>query len=114
MLVTGPCRAQSYLTTRGWRFAHPQVLTDMFIMDFLDWLHIGWRLRRQYLDPAKCLALGGMAITHTLLSQDLLGFGLSAADVDASNKQSYSGTTTTLLYFINCCMARAPGPGLCR
>ena len=21
-----------------------QVMTDMYVMDFLDWLHIGWRL----------------------------------------------------------------------
>lgn len=68
-----------------------QVRGNMSIMDFLDWLHIGWRLRRQYLDPAKCLALGGMHITPTLVVRDALAFGLGGADVDASNKQSYSG-----------------------
>lgn len=63
----------------------------MSIMDFLDWLHIGWRLRRQYLDPGKCLALGGMHITQSLVVREALAFGVGGADVDASNKQSYSG-----------------------
>ena len=72
-------------------YASMQVRADMYIVDFLDWLHIGWRLRTIYLNPSKCLALGGLAITHTVLAQDLVHYGLCAADVDASNKQSYTG-----------------------
>lgn len=68
-----------------------QVLDSTFIMDFEDWLHIGWRLRYQYISPIYCLALAGMAINHSALAQNLLAFKLAAADVDASNKQSVPG-----------------------
>lgn len=63
----------------------------MHIMDFLDWLHIGWRLRRVYLDPAKALSLGGLIISHAAVAGDPAGFKLNQADVDARNKQSYTG-----------------------
>lgn len=67
-----------------------QVRDAMFVMDFLDWLHIAWRLRRQYLDPERTLALGGLSISHGIIAQFLLHFKLSAADIDPSNKQSYT------------------------
>lgn len=68
-----------------------QVSPGQYIFDILDWLHVVWRLRRIYLDPSKTLAFGGLAISHAALSANLEVFGLCGADVDPSNKQSYSG-----------------------
>lgn len=34
----------------------PEVLPDVYIMVTIDWMHIGWRLTTQYLDPRRRLA----------------------------------------------------------
>ena len=68
-----------------------QVRPGMFIFDTLDWLHVGWRIRAFYLNPNKCLLLGGLLISHSVLTKYAMELGLIEADLDPSNKQSYSG-----------------------
>lgn len=63
----------------------------MPVLDTLDWLHTGWRLRRIYLDPNKCLCFGGLLICNARLHAIKDELGLFADDIDYSNKQSYTG-----------------------
>ena len=63
----------------------------LHILSTMDWLHIGWRLRRMLLDVNRRLTFCGLIISHTHLLQHMDEFGLCYSDVDASNKQSYTG-----------------------
>ena len=63
----------------------------MHIADMMDWLHTGWRLRCQFIEPSKRLDFGGTLITSNTLRTHKGQLRLSDADLDPSNKQSYDG-----------------------
>lgn len=63
----------------------------MFILAVMDWLHIGWRLRRQYLEGKRRLTFGGMLISHSKIVNLMQKLGLNESDVDPQDKQSWIG-----------------------
>lgn len=68
-----------------------QVSDSIHLVNVIDPLHIAWRIRRQYLDPRKNLSFGGLIITHNKLLAMAKHLGLTNADLDPSNKQSWEG-----------------------
>ncbi|GAX84874.1 hypothetical protein CEUSTIGMA_g12295.t1 [Chlamydomonas eustigma] len=61
------------------------------IMDIIDWLHTGWRIKNQLLQPTRRLDLGGLLISPSYLYKNKELLGLSDADLDPSNKQDMRG-----------------------
>ena len=63
----------------------------MHILDLIDWLHTGWRIRNQMLQPTRRLDFAGLLMTPTFLNLMQEQLGLTDADLDPSNKQSIDG-----------------------
>ena len=78
----------------------------LYIMDMMDWLHTGWRLRCQFIEPKRRLDIGGMLITSNPIRSHKERLHLSDADLDPSNKQSYDG----MLKVCNPCKYTPPPP----
>lgn len=57
----------------------------------MDFVHVGWRLRRQFLDANRQLSIGNLFITHVKLVSRAVKLGLLGSDLDPANKQSYTG-----------------------
>ena len=72
----------------------------LYIMDVMDWMHTGWRLRCQFIQPDKRLDLGGMLITSNSLRTYKQLLKLSDADLDPANKQSYDGMLKVCIWYI--------------
>lgn len=72
---------------------YPVKGSSMWLLPFSDWLHQGFRFRTQLLDPKKTWDIGGFAVLPQHLPQNK-ATNISNADLDHSNKQSYSGELT--------------------
>lgn len=63
----------------------------MHVLAFIDWLHVAWRIRTQFLSPLKRLDFGGFLINPGIVRQLKGELGLNDDDLNFSNKQSYEG-----------------------
>lgn len=64
---------------------------EMYIAAFMDWLHIIWRIRHQFLDVKHNLSIGGFLIDGVSLQRERYALGFNDGDLDAANKQNYRG-----------------------
>lgn len=70
------------------------IIPIMYIGAFMDWLHIAWRLRRQFLEEKRNMFIGRMHCGAHVFSnpEDRIRLGLTSTDLDPSDKQNYVGT----------------------
>ncbi|DBA89350.1 TPA: hypothetical protein ACH3X1_004144 [Trebouxia sp. C0004] len=72
---------------------HPHPDRQMALLAFSDWLHIVFRLRRQMLEPARRLDIGGMLISLIPLKHmaNKQKYRVSKSAMDFADKQCYEG-----------------------
>lgn len=61
------------------------------ILFICDWLHIIWRIRVFLLSADRWLRFGGQLYTPEVLHANRQALGLTEADLDVHDKQSYKG-----------------------
>lgn len=72
----------------------PNATIAMYIGDFIDWLHSGWRFRNQLLDGKRRMEIGGLLISSSVLRELRRESGepfFSDTDLNPANKQEYLG-----------------------
>ena len=76
---------------------YPVKGSAMWLLPFSDWLHQGFPFRNQFLNPKKPFDIGGfLAIPQHLPKNSHTE--ISNADLDYSNKQSFSGQRNAIEY----------------
>jgi hypothetical protein len=65
--------------------------SPLYITDNVDWLHMGWRIKCQFVGGGKTLDFGGCLITAGPLRVRSGYFGFTAKDLDPREKQDING-----------------------